>query len=334
MSVLVWIELAGGQPVGSSWEVLGKGRELADALGVPLAAAVLAAADAGTTESTTERTAEAAAAYGADRIYLVTDTALADYRLSAYAHALRQVVEAAEATVVLTSATSNGRDLAAALACDLDAGLAPDAVDLRIEDGRLVAVRPLYSNNILADVHFSSPVQVASVRPRSFPMPERSERQATTEALDFTLAADRIPEQVESSTAAAGDQVSLSDARIVVSGGRGVADDPEKGFALVAELAEALGGAVGASRAAVDAGFIPYEHQVGQTGKTVRPDLYIAAGISGAIQHLAGMGGSKIIVAINKDRNAPIFQRAHYGLVGDLYELLPALAAEARARLG
>src|SRR5690606_34258298 len=117
---LVWIELAGGQPVGSSWEVLGKGRELADALGVPLAAAVLAAADAGTTGST----AEAAAAYGADRIYLVTDTALADYRLSAYAHALRQVVEAAEATVVLTSATSNGRDLAAALACDLDAGLA------------------------------------------------------------------------------------------------------------------------------------------------------------------------------------------------------------------
>jgi electron transfer flavoprotein alpha subunit len=286
----------------------------------------LGAADAGT--------AEVAGSYGADVVYMITDTQLADYRLSAYADALHHVVEVAEATIVLTSATSNGRDLAAAVACDLDAGLAPDAVDLRIEDGRLVAVRPVYSNNILADVHFNSPVQVASVRPRSFPMPERTGQQAPIQGLDFALVADRIPEQVEASTVAAGDRVSLNDARIVVSGGRGVADDPDKGFALVAELAEALGGAVGASRAAVDAGFIPYEHQVGQTGKTVKPDLYIAAGISGAIQHLAGMGGSKIIVAINKDRNAPIFKRAHYGLVGDLYELLPALTAEAKVRLG
>lgn len=325
MSVLVWIERVGDQPVGSCWEVLGKGRELADALGVPLAAAVLGAADADT--------AEVAATYDVDQVYLLTDTQLADYRLSAYAAALRHVIEVAEATVVLTSATSNGREVAAAVACDLDAGLAPDAVDLRIEDGRLVAVRPVYSNNILVDVRFNTPIQFASVRPRSFPMPERTERQAPIEGLDFAVPAELIPEQVESSSVAGGDEVSLADATIVVSGGRGVADDPEKGFALVAELAEALGGAVGASRAAVDAGFIPYEHQVGQTGKTVKPDLYIAAGISGAIQHLAGMGGSKIIVAINKDPNAPIFKRAHYGLVGDLYELLPALIVEAKTRL-
>lgn len=326
MSVLVWIEQVGGQPVSSCWEVLGKGRELADALGVPLAAAVLGAADTGTGAT--------AATYGADVVYALTDAELADYRLSAYADALRQVVDVSGATVVLTSATSNGREVAAAVACDLDAGLAPDAVDLRIEDGQLVAVRPVYSNNILVDVSFNAPIQFASVRPRSFPMPEQTERQASIEGLDFAPSAGAVPETVESSTVAGGDEVSLTDARIVVSGGRGVADDPEKGFALVGELAEALGGAVGASRAAVDAGFIPYEHQVGQTGKTVKPDLYIAAGISGAIQHLAGMGGSKIIVAINKDANAPIFKRAHYGLVGDLYELLPALTAEAKARLG
>jgi electron transfer flavoprotein alpha subunit len=234
----------------------------------------------------------------------------------------------------MTAGTSNGRELCAAVACDLDAGLAPDAIDLRVEGGKLVAVRSTYSNNILSDIHFTSDRQFVSVRPRSFGLPEKGSNQAMVQALELGLSASDIAEEVIDVQSASGGEVSLTDARIIVSGGRGVAPDPAKGFALVAELAEAMGGAVGASRAAVDAGYIPYKHQVGQTGKTVKPDLYIAVGISGAIQHLAGMGTSKVIVAINRDRSAPIFERAQYGLVGDLFVLVPALTAEVKKRLG
>jgi electron transfer flavoprotein alpha subunit len=326
MSVLVWIEQKNGEAVSSSWEVLGKARGLAGDLGTKLAALVIG--------EKTEATAQRAGEYGADEVYTVTDPLLAHYRLSAYAAALRQAVERADATVVLAAATSNGRELCAAVACDLDAGLAPDAVDLRIEVGKLVAVRATYSNNILSDILFTSPRQFASVRPRSFGVPQTGENKASMQALSLEITEKDIVEEVIAVQPAGGGEISLTDARIIVSGGRGVAPDPEKGFALVAELAGAIGGAVGASRAAVDAGFIPYKHQVGQTGKTVKPDLYIAVGISGAIQHLAGMGSSKVIVAINRDRSAPIFDRAHYGLVGDLFVLLPVLTAEFKKRLG
>ncbi len=326
MSVLVWIEQKQGAALASSWEVLGKARELADDLATPLAALVMG--------DSTDATAQAAGERGADVVYVMNDPQLAQFRLSVYAAGLRQTVEEAEASVVLTAGTSNGRELAAAVACDLDAGFAPDTVDLRVEDGKLVAVRALYSNNILSDIVFTTPRQFASVRPRSFPVPPAGESQALIEPLTLHLADGEVAEEVIAVQASSGGEISLTDARIIVSGGRGVADDPAKGFALVKELAETIGGAVGASRAAVDAGYIPYKHQVGQTGKTVKPDLYIAVGISGAIQHLAGMGGSKVIVAINRDRSAPIFDRAHYGVVGDLFSLLPALTAEFKKRLG
>jgi electron transfer flavoprotein alpha subunit len=325
MSILVWIEQNQRQAVAGSWEVLGKGRQLAEALNTSLIAVVLG------DETTTS--AHRAYQYGADQVLTLTDPLLADYRLSAYAAGLKQAIHEAGATVLLTSATLRGRELSATVACELGAGLAPDVIDLRVEEGRLVAVRSLYSGNILADVTFASPLQVVSVRPRSFPMPAASAASGESKALPLNLDGAQIAEQVLDLKSTESGEISLNEAKIIVSGGRGVAADPAKGFALVAELAGVLGAAVGASRAAVDAGYIPYQHQVGQTGKTVRPDLYIAAGISGAIQHLAGMGASKLIVAINKDREAPIFERAHYGIVGDLFEVLPALTAEFRRRL-
>jgi electron transfer flavoprotein alpha subunit len=329
MSVLVWIEQHPGGDQGalaSSWEALGQGKVIAQSLGLPLIATVMGAE--------TATTAATALNYGADLVMTLASPVLAHYRLSAYAAALQQVISEAEAAIVLMGATTRGRELSATVACHLNAGLAPDVVDLRIEDERLVAVRSLFSGNILADVRFDSAVQVVSIRPRSFPMPESAIAHGDIIELSFELEETQVAEQVLTSQSTDSGGVSLTDAKIIVSGGRGVAADPVKGFALVAELASVLGAAMGASRAAVDAGYIPYKHQVGQTGKTVRPDLYIAAGISGAIQHLAGMGGSKLIVAINKDRDAPIFERARYGIVGDLFEVLPALSAEFRRRLG
>lgn len=326
MSVLIWIEQKDNEAVTSCWEVVGKGRELANALGTSLVVLVLGAE--------TDATAQSAQSYGADQVLVATDPALANYRLSAYSIGVKAAIAQSNATVFLTSSTIRGRELAAAVACELNAGFAPDVVDLKLADGALVAVRSIYSGNILTDITFASDLKVASVRPRSFPAPEAGSASGEIVALNLTLDESTLGETVTASQSTDSGEISLTDAQIIVSGGRGVANDPAKGFTLVAELATTLGAAMGASRAAVDAGYIPYKHQVGQTGKTVRPDLYIAAGISGAIQHLAGMGGSKLIVAINKDKDAPIFERAHYGIVGDLFEVLPALTAEFQKRLG
>lgn len=326
MSILVWIEQTNNQAVASCWEVLGKARQLANDLGTSVSALVIGAE--------TAATAQAAQSYGADQVLTATDPALAHYRLSAYSAICRAAIAQSTATVILTSATTRGRELSAAVACALEAGLAPDAIDLQVEDGSLVAVRSIYSGNILTDVIFNSAIQVASVRPRSFPLPEVGAATGSVQPLTVALNEAAVGEKVTATQTSDSGEISLTDARIIVSGGRGVANDPAKGFALVAELANVLGAAMGASRAAVDAGYIPYKYQVGQTGKNVRADLYIAAGISGAIQHLAGMGGSKLIVAINKDREAPIFSRAHYGVVADLFEFLPALTAEFKKRLG
>jgi electron transfer flavoprotein alpha subunit len=230
-------------------------------------------------------------------------------------------------------ASSAGLELSAYVAAKLGVGLAPDCTNLTIEKGKLVATRPVLAGNLVAKVEFGDArPQMVTVRRRIFPLPEpHPARSGETTSVASLLAENEIPTKFEGLTD--GDEkVSLTDATIIVSGGRGVGG-PE-GFAPVQELADTLGAALGASRVAVDSGWIPYAHQVGQTGKTVQPDLYIACGISGAIQHLAGMKTSKVIVAINKDPDAPIFKFAHYGIVGDLFEVVPALTKEFKDRLG
>ncbi len=325
MSVLVYIEHSRSRVVASSWEVLGKAREIADDLNTTLAAVVIGAE--------TAAVVEAAGVYGADEVYSVTSPMLETYRLSAYGDCLVRAVEESGATILLASCTTMGRELTTLAACKQGAGLAPDAVDLRVEEGKLVAVRSIYANQLQTDIIFESELQVASVRSRSFAAPEPAGERPVIKPISIELNENDIPEKVLSSELIAGIDVRLTDASIVVAAGRGVAKDPAAGFGLVSDLASVLGAAVGASRAAVEAGYVPYNVQVGQTGRTVRPDLYIAAGISGAIQHQAGMGDSSIIVAINKDAGAPIFQYANYGIIDDLFEILPAITDELRTRL-
>lgn len=325
MAILVWIEQNDGQAVANCWELLAKAKELGGELGADVAALLIG--------SDTGEAAQQAFAYGADRVLAATAPTLEHFRLQPFAAVAEQAVERTAAIAFLTNASIRGGVLAATVACRRSAGIAANATDLRVEEGRLIAARTIYSGNIHAEIQFKSALAVVSVRPRSFPMPAPRDATGTVEDLNVGPNEDEIRQKISEFRAADAGEVSLTDAHIIVSGGRGVAEDPPKGFKLVGELASSLGAALGASRAAVDAGYIPYKHQVGQTGKTVRPDLYIACGISGAIQHLAGMGNSKIIVAINKDPDAPIFQRAKYGIVDDLFKTVPALTAEFSKRL-
>jgi electron transfer flavoprotein alpha subunit len=326
--VWFWVEQFGGKAGSISWEMAGKGRELADQLGTTLTACVFG--------HKVEGIAQEALAYGADRVFLVDDPSLAHYRTDPYAAILVQLVQEYKPEIMILGASSRGRDLAGSAATRLVTGLTADctALDIDPETRLLRQTRPAFGGNIMATILCPEHrPQMATVRHRVFEVPARDEARVAAGQivrLDAVLAEDEIASKVVDFVISEGD-VNLADARIIVSGGRGV-KGPE-GFGPIEELAQVLGGAVGASRAAVDAGWIPYMHQVGQTGRTVRPDLYIACGISGAIQHLAGMRTAKVIVAINRDPEAPIFDVAHYGVVGDLFEVVPALAEAFRKRL-
>ncbi|HEU5012291.1 MAG TPA: electron transfer flavoprotein subunit alpha/FixB family protein [Roseiflexaceae bacterium] len=307
-----------------SRELLGKGRELADAQGATLAALVLG--------SGVRALAERAFAYGADKAYVEDDEALAQYTTDGYVGAAAALAQKYEPTLIMTGSTFQMRDFSAALAAELNAGLAVDVNNLSIDGDQITAVRMSHGGNVINTLQFAAgrPV-VASVRKQSFP--EAQEQPGRSgEIVEEALPQIDLRTIVKSVAPKQG-AVNLADASVIVSGGRGLGS-AENYKKLIPALAEALGGAYGASRAIVDAGWIPYEHQVGQTGKTVSPKLYVAAGISGAIQHLAGMRSSRTIVAINKDPDAPIFRVASYGLVGDVNELVPLLTEEINKQRG
>lgn len=341
--IWVYVDHYKGEAHPGSWEAMGAGGMLAEQLGGGVTAVVIGSA--------VEGLAQQAIQYGASEALLVEDPALDDFRVELYATALSKLAGDHAPEVVLLPTTTRGRELAAMAAVDLDTGVMPDVTALELEDGAVVVTRPVYAGKLLSKARCERKPQLITLRVRAFSKPEADEsRSGNVTPVEIALAAgDALTEVVGYSQAEGG--ASLTDAAVVVSGGRGVAVNPnlqppsdlddkeaevwkaQQGFKLVKELADVLGGAVGASRAAVDAGYIPYEHQVGQTGKVVSPDLYIACGISGAIQHQAGMRTSKVIVAINKDPEAPIFKLARFGVVGDLYNVLPALTEAFRKRL-
>jgi len=323
--VWVWVEQYNHQAGSISWEMMGEGRKLADRRGTTLSACVLG--------YQAEPIARQAIAYGADRVFLVDDPTLEVYRTDPYARILVELVRKYKPEIFLLGASTRGRDLAGAVATYIYTGLTADCTGLEIEEGTnlLLQIRPAFGGNIMATIKCPDHrPQMATVRHHVFEMPvpdESREGQIIRETP--VLPEDRIASKVLDLIVEK-NEVNLADAKIIVSGGRGL-KGPE-GFTILHELADVLGGAVGASRAAVDAGWISYAHQVGQTGRTVRPDLYIACGISGAIQHQAGMRTSKVIVAINKDTEAAIFNFADFGVVGDLLVIVPALTEEIRRR--
>jgi electron transfer flavoprotein alpha subunit len=320
--VWVWIENRDGEIIAISKEALGVGRRVADELGQPLTALVFG--------HNVSSVADAAFNLGADAVLGADDETLATFRVEAYGPLLVQLVQERAPAVVLAGKSTRGNDLLAWTTADLDAGLVGDAIDVAVEDGTVKITRPVYAGKLLSTTFVTEGTQFVSLRSRAFAAAAETGNSGEAEWVDTAVAEADIPTKVTGFESKEG-TVSLTDASIIVSGGRGVAG-PE-GFEPVRELAQVLGAAVGASRATVDAGWIPYDHQVGQTGKTVSPDLYIACGISGAIQHQAGMRTSKVIVAINKDGDAPIFKLARYGIVNDLFKVLPALTAEFRKRL-
>jgi electron transfer flavoprotein alpha subunit len=269
------------------------------------------------------------AKYGADKIFVVDDAVLANYVTEAYVQAVAAVVAKVSPSIILIAASAQGRDLTPALAARLGVGSISDVVDLALEGGKIVAKRPIYAGKAYAQIECAADPQVISIRPNSFIAAEVAGAGAV-ETIAAALDASKIKAVVKSVEVAASKEPDQTEAEIIVSGGRGMKGPDE--FNILRELAKALGptATVGASRAAVDAGWIGHSYQVGQTGKTVSPNLYIACGISGAIQHLAGMGTSKVIVAINKDAEAPIFSKADFGVVDDLFKVVPALTCEVK----
>lgn len=304
-----------------SYEMVSEGRRLADALGQEVTAVLLG--------SNIKEKAAVLGHYGADKVMVADDPKLEPYTTDAYTTVLAELIKANDPAIVIMGASVQGKDLAARLAARLEVGMAQDCTAFTIEDGNLVAVRPIYAGKAYAKVSYAGSPQMATARPNVMALNE-ADTSKSAEIVDVAVSLDdstlktKVVEVVRDESG----KIDLTEADRIVSGGRGM-KGPE-GFKVLEDLAEVLGASVGASRSAVDAGWREHTDQVGQTGKVVSPNLYIACGISGAIQHLAGMSTSKVIVAINKDPDAPIFQKSDYGVVDDLFNVVPALTEEVK----
>jgi electron transfer flavoprotein alpha subunit len=316
MNILAFAEERGGKVKKSSLETIRAGRRLADALGGGFAALLAGSGVAAA--------APGLGHYGAGRVIVVDDPKLAQHSNTAIAKVIAEVARSEGATMVFLPASQMGKDIAPRVAIKLGAGLAADCVALRPDGNDIIATRPVFAGKALLDVRVTTPVKVFTLRPNIFDAAEGG-ADARVEARTVRLDPADMVTTVKEVRVTAG-RPDVTEADIIVSGGRGM-KGPEH-FVLIEKLADVLGAGVGASRAVVDAGWRPHDEQVGQTGKTVSPTLYVACGISGAVQHLAGMSSSKYIVAINRDKDAPIFQVADYGIVGDVFDVLPALTEE------
>lgn len=324
--VWVFIEQEFGEVAKVSWELLGEGRKLADKLGVELSSVVIG--------HRVENLCKDSFCYGANNSYLVDAPLYSNYRTQAYLEAMCHLIKQYNPEVILMGATGMGRDLAGAVATRVGTGLTADCTGLDIDDKRnLMQTRPAFGGNIMATIMCDKfRPQMATVRPHVMQMPD-DVKGATGRIIpvDFTIPEESVLVKVLEVIRDKDNKnkVDIGGAEFIVSGGRGMMG-PEN-FSILKELADELGAVVGASRSAVDAGWMPHDRQVGQTGKTVRPKIYIACGISGAIQHLVGMQDADLIIAINRDKDAPIFEVAHYGIVGDLFQIVPALTRKIRA---
>jgi electron transfer flavoprotein alpha subunit len=323
--VWVFVEQTEGEPAKVSWELLGVGANLAEKLGVELCALIVG--------ENVEHLCHEAFAHGATKAYLLDAPVYKHYRTEPYVEGCCHLIEKYKPEVILMGATGMGRDLAGAIATRVATGLTADCTGLAIDDKRnLMQTRPAFGGNIMATIMCDKyRPQMSTVRPNVMPMPERKNGAEGIIIRDpFTVSEESVLTKVieiirDSHSKGA---VDITGAEFIISGGRGMMG-PEN-FAILQELADELGGVVGASRSAVDAGWMPGDRQVGQTGKTVRPKIYIACGISGAIQHLVGMQDSDMVIAINRDSSAPIFEVATYGIVGDLFQVVPAITRKIR----
>ncbi len=323
-NVLVYTEIRDGVFKGINAELIAAAQNLSQSTGGEIHLAL--------TGSGLDAQVEEAKKYAVNKIFTVDAPELADYSSQGYAIALEAVMAQSSPRLVLFGATAMGKDLSARVAARSGASLFTDCTELSIEGDNLKAMRPIYSGKVYVEVIASADIQMASVRPNVYAPAEAAGSSAEVVAVAADFGADAIMGKVKELVSTAAGGKDLTESEIIVAGGRALKSG--ENFQILQDLADAIGGTVGASRAAVDAGYVSHSIQIGQTGKVVNPKLYFAIGISGAIQHLVGMRTSKVIVSINKDANAPIFEKSDYGVVGDLFEVVPRLTDEFKALLG